>query len=366
MVHITETTTERRATLQSLAGPIILLGSLISFILCHFMYYWRHTVFLLECFSLICCVSLFHIPESPIWLISKNHYEEASRSLKWLRATEGSADLELLELYNAKMQCQRSDLSLNKKIIASKAWKPFLTLLVFFFLQHFTGYHIIFNYAANFLELLEFHTSVDASALAYVIFSMVPSVLFSAFVDKYDRRALATLSTVGVCIACTMITMYEFTFQGFKEKPTLVSFDLFNRKHRFRISWTVFTAVGNGRRDVPYTSTRYYDQYTVDCRLLLPFNFAQNVPVNCVPFIRIQRGFMIFSLVAFIAIIFTIFVLPESETRGKTLLEIEAREEMLATNHLKVIEVELESRKCKLSSAAEVANSSKADCRLDE
>lgn len=320
-VYITETTTtERRATLQSLAGPIILLGTLISFSLCHFMY-WRHTVFFLECFSLICCISLFHIPESPIWLISKNQYAEASRSLKWLRVTDGSADLELLELHNAKLLSQRDDQSLNKKIIASKAWKPFLTLLIFFFLQQFTGYHIIFYYSANFCELMGFRRSVDASSVTYVIFSMFPSFIFSAIVDKYDRRTLATLSAVGVCLTCSMTAMYEFKFEGIKEKPIPwfplvcmfinIGFGFFGL---YSLPWVMAGEMFPTQVRGIMTSILWIIVY------FYHFTSLKMYPL-IVPFIKIYGVLTIFSIMGLFAILFSIFVLPE--TRGKTLLEIE-------------------------------------------
>jgi hypothetical protein len=59
---------------------------------------WDHLAFATAGFLAIFCPLTFLIPESPVYLVTNNRYEEAEKSLQWLRGRDYDVARELKDL----------------------------------------------------------------------------------------------------------------------------------------------------------------------------------------------------------------------------------------------------------------------------
>jgi len=325
-VYIAETNTpEYRATLLSLAGPIILSGTLAAYMLGHFLY-WKHVALMLSFFSAACCGCLFLIPESPVWLVSKEDNQAASKSLRWLRDTDEIVNAELQDLNRTRLMetgQKFNELPLSKRIRATRAWKPFLILTTFFFLQQFSGSQIVVSYAVNFYE--EFGTHIDGYVLSliYITLSLCCSLLFATVVDKLNRKTLSVISAGTVCVTSAAAAAYEFAYGGGRRDKPFFWFPLvcmwtgvaFSFLGLCPLPWVMSGELLPSQVRGFMTSVLWMSVY------LYTFLAVKMYPL-LVSVINISGVLTLFAISSFLAVIFSILVLPE--TRGKTLIEIEA------------------------------------------
>lgn len=145
------------------------------------------------------------IPETPIWLLSKERYEEASKSLQWLRGwvTESEIEKELNELIlyrdytnscldcrTSKIKCAHGPLSLAdkvKQLFTASYVKPMLIITISAMFTAFTGAHHLNPYLEQILNT--FDTPMDPSNVTVselLIFGLAPHLIkmwFQSFPD---------------------------------------------------------------------------------------------------------------------------------------------------------------------------------------
>lgn len=84
-----------RGILSGTGSLFIIIGVTIQFLLGTFLY-WRDVALYSMIFPAISFFLLFFVPESPYWLITKNRFEDAKKSLAWLRGWQKSEKVNLV------------------------------------------------------------------------------------------------------------------------------------------------------------------------------------------------------------------------------------------------------------------------------
>lgn len=125
---------------------------------------WRTIAAISSVFPIISIITLFFIPESPHWLISKGRYKNAKKSLQWLRGwvTFDKVEPEYNDIYNTLVSKPQPDteLSQEKKSISSfispfipytkKSFLiPYALVSATFFMGHFSGKTSLQTYAVQ-------------------------------------------------------------------------------------------------------------------------------------------------------------------------------------------------------------------------
>ncbi|XP_065222663.1 facilitated trehalose transporter Tret1-like [Planococcus citri] len=324
VVYIAETNVPKiRATLLSLTGPTVLIGILSSYLLGHFLY-WRTAAAVLSVFSAVCFFLTFIIPESPVWLISRDNVKEATESLKWLRSETTAVNVELDELLQAKLSksSNKANESFMQKIIRTKAWKPFLLLTFYFFLQQLCGINIILYYAVNFYDA--FGTPIDgfSSSLIYVLLSLFFAIIFTAIVEHAGRKTLTIVSSAGICLTYLSAAVYEYVWQNVPDKPIFwfplvciwlsVGFAMIGvNSLPWLMAGELFPTQVRGVMTGVLWLTVYL--YVFICVKLYP---------TIVSVVKIYGILTIFSASGFVALLFGKFFVPE--TKGMSLIQIES------------------------------------------
>lgn len=322
IVEITESP-KHRAILLSLMSPVTGFGTIISHLLGHFLF-WRNAAIVLSFFSAFCCALIFVIPESPVWLLSRNDIRGAEKSLEWLQTGNQNIKDELKEIQKNKISHPKArvkEASLLKRIHVTKAWKPFLILTSFFVLQQCAGYTIVLYYAVNFYEL--FDTPIDGfvSSIVFTSLGFLTSVLLTCIIDKFSRKTITVISAAGVGVTCTIAAGYQYLYGNENERPVFwlplgcmwidVIFCCLGIK---TLPWTMIGEL------FPREVRDFMSGLQLTVAYLILFMAVKLYPLT-VSLIKIHGVLTMFSISGFATVLFAIFILPE--TRGKTLAEIE-------------------------------------------
>jgi hypothetical protein len=116
---------------------------------------------LLLCFiAVILVVSMIFMPDSPMYLISKQKHEEARKALQWLRGKHYNVDAELKEMQLSNEEEQKiGSISLTTLFTKGVYLRPFLLGMFIMFAQQFSGVnavnfhlHSIFDKAGSTIE----------------------------------------------------------------------------------------------------------------------------------------------------------------------------------------------------------------------
>lgn len=186
---------------------------------------WRTLALVSAALPVLSFILLCFIPESPHWLIMNNKFEEAKKSLAWLRGWVTLEEIEpefqeLLVLYNLKEDNQKEkfDLctSLKARFMGIKDFgkKNFLWPLALvsfiYFLVNFSGSTTLQTYAIKLFATLkvpidEYHATVLLGVAEFV--GCILSILLVHYVGK---RKMAFFSIIGNGISAMFIATFAY------------------------------------------------------------------------------------------------------------------------------------------------------------
>jgi SP family facilitated glucose transporter-like MFS transporter 8 len=234
-------------------------------------------------------------------------------------------ELEELIVHKAKMTNVDENfekLPLMQKIRLTKAWKPFLILTCYFFLSQFSGMTFVFSYAVNFYA--EFAVPLDSFVLSmvHVIVCLCFSFLFTVVVERLNRKTLSAFTAGGAGMTCAAAAVYAYVFDESFHKP------FFWFPVACVWTWVGFSVLGLS--SLPWlmagelfpTQVRGIMTSVLWVIVYLYIFSSVEIYALIMPEIKIYGMLIMFSVFSFLAVIFSILVMPE--TKGKTLIEIEA------------------------------------------
>ena len=97
-------------------------------------------------YPVLAAFTMFFMPETPYYLITKNKEQEAKKSLQWLRGME-NVNNELDELKRAYSEQKKVGKVSYLSLITNKVYfKPFLIMNALMFIQQFSGVNAVMFY----------------------------------------------------------------------------------------------------------------------------------------------------------------------------------------------------------------------------
>lgn len=108
--------------------------------------------------ALTCVLVFFFLPESPVWLVSKNRIEDASSCLMRINraTTPGQVKEELQTLAERTHKNQKRSMSFGttlQALTSPECYKPLIIMNTFFFFQQITGTFVVIFYAVSYFSL---------------------------------------------------------------------------------------------------------------------------------------------------------------------------------------------------------------------
>lgn len=221
-----------RGILSSTSTMAVMFGILSQFLLGTFLS-WR-TVVLINCIlPLLSFALLILVPETPIWLISKKRYDEARRSIAWLRGWVPVQDIEgeFQELCKQNLQEQtrriNSELAegfsekkakpkkpsriANVKLYATKQflWPYFVVSLVFF-LSHFNGNTTLQIFAIKIFSTLKTPIDTYYATVFLGIAQFLGCIVCVVFVNILGKRIINFISLLGSGVCFIIVATYAY------------------------------------------------------------------------------------------------------------------------------------------------------------
>jgi len=170
--------------------------------------------------AIILIVGLFFLPESPRYLIKRDRYEAAAKSLGKLRQLPADHPAVVEEL-NEVQANHAYEMSLGKSsymaCFKGTIGKRLLTGCLLQSLQQLTGVNFIFYYGTQYFKNAGFRDPFVISVITNCVnvFSTLPGLYM---VEKLGRRNLLLLGAIGMCV-CQYIVAITGTVAGTTDLP---------------------------------------------------------------------------------------------------------------------------------------------------
>lgn len=204
---------ERRGRLTAMFQFNIVLGILIAY-LSNWLIgstaedAWRLMLGVMAIPSVIYAILVFFVPESPRWLIShRNRVDEARKILTAINPATVDASL-------SAMLAPSSDKEAGLgHFLSGKFNFPMLLAFLFAFFNQVSGINAVIYYAPRILEETGLGKSVALlSTVGIGLVNLVFTMLGLALIDRYGRRFLMYVGSIGYIVSLTCVA-YAF-FNG--------------------------------------------------------------------------------------------------------------------------------------------------------
>lgn len=262
-------------------------------------------------------VLILFIPESPRWLIvKKGLYEDAKETLKKINPL--TAEREFLSIQLSRAPDNGS--SKSARLFSSKYTFPVMLAILFAVFNQVSGINAIIYYAPRIFEMTGIGT--DSALLSTVGLGLVNfmfTLLAMNFIDRYGRRTLMYIGSIGVIITLALVasSFYTQNFSGY-----LVPVYLF--------IYIAFFAFSQGAVIWVFISEIFPNEVRAKGQALGSFThwLMASVIAFTFPWITDTLGggntFMLFSVMMVLQLLFVWKLMPE--TKGKSLEELNITE----------------------------------------
>ncbi|XP_068901530.1 facilitated trehalose transporter Tret1-like [Tenebrio molitor] len=334
IVYITEIArADMRGSLISFAPAYASLGMVLTFLKGWF-FSWRVVAWSCLGYTVIPCILIMFIPESPAWLVSKGKIEQASTSLAWINKYQPQPENKphtLAEMQLAQLQKEhqkkvdeatgRGAIYKARAFLKPTGYKPLLILIGLFLMQQFSGIYITLFHSVRFFESVGSPMNAYLASVLLSAVRLVMSIVDTYLLRTFSRRSL--IMTSGLGMACCMLLSGLFTMWIHDGTTTML--------------WVPVTALllyvvtsMIGLLPIPWTMTA--ELFPIEIRGVA-HSIAYSM-ANILMFLAVQsyENLMLafggaagvqffFAVVSLVAVVYTFVVIPE--THRKKLSEIE-------------------------------------------
>ncbi|XP_069699243.1 facilitated trehalose transporter Tret1-2 homolog isoform X2 [Periplaneta americana] len=206
-----------RGMLVTWASIGISLGILVVYVLGSiFQENWRLVAGISAGFPLTSIIAVwFLLPESPVWLMSRNLVQEAELSMRRIRSVPHHEDLptpleeELDAMISQQTGNTRGSLRDAVRLLRRpEVYKPLVIMNAFFFFQQFAGIFVVVFYAVSIVQETGVQFDGYLASVLIGLTRLCVTVLISFASRRYGRRILCNISGVGMTLSIGALTVF--------------------------------------------------------------------------------------------------------------------------------------------------------------
>ncbi|HET9486280.1 MAG TPA: sugar porter family MFS transporter, partial [Chryseosolibacter sp.] len=234
----------KRGRLVALFQFNIVSGILIAFLSNYLLFgvsdeAWRWMLGVQAFPSVIFFVMVFFVPESPRWLVKNDQPAQAEKVL----ASIGESN-PAMALRNIQESLESVAGTVKESLFNGQYNKPIMYVVVLAMFNQLSGINAIMYYAPRIFEMtgLTRNTAL-LQAISIGVTNMVFTLLAISLIDKFGRKTLLIIGSVGMVVALGLVTWVFYTrdFGGYAVMIYLVGFIAFFAFSQGAVIW-VFMA----------------------------------------------------------------------------------------------------------------------------
>ncbi|KAK9875929.1 hypothetical protein WA026_011033 [Henosepilachna vigintioctopunctata] len=336
IVYLTEIArADMRGSLISLGPAYTSVGMVLAYAKGWTMN-WRTVAWLSHIYTIVPCLLIMLIPESPAWLVSRGRIEDALKSLNWINKyqpqpenrAESLAEMQLAVLQKEHQKKVESDAlqgagvgTKMKNFLKPTGYKPLIVLIGLFFFQQFSGIYITLFYSVQLFKEVGSTINPYLASVLLGTLRCVMSMVNTYMLRTFRRRPLILWSAFGMAICMTVSGLYT---KWIHEKSTTLTWVPVAALAMYVVTSMI------GLLSIPWTMTA--ELFPIEIRgiahsltngtaHLLMFFSIQLFYTLCDIFGGIDGCQYFFAVIAILGAIYAYIFLPE--THGKKLSQIQ-------------------------------------------
>uniref|UniRef100_A0A1L8DF43 Facilitated trehalose transporter Tret1 n=2 Tax=Nyssomyia neivai TaxID=330878 RepID=A0A1L8DF43_9DIPT len=280
--------------------------------------------------SIICAVIpiifgiiFFFMPESPLYLVTKDQIGKATNSIKWLRGEKYDHNAELADLQQQIDEIRAQPVSLAVAMRRRATIRALIISMGLMFFQQTCGINAVIFYTTDIFAAANTGIEAGIATIIVGVMQVVATFVSSMVVDRLGRRILL-ISSISVMSICTILMGVYFFLKGQDAARVdslgwlpIVSLCIFIVMFSFGFGPVPWLMMGElFASDVkgfagPIAGTTNW---------VLAFVITKTF-TNLTDAIGTGETFWLFSGFSIVGLVFVFFLVPE--TKGKSLKEIQ-------------------------------------------
>jgi len=309
-----------RGTLVSLYQLAIVIGILVAFFSNYLLIdtgenNWRWMLLVMAAPAILLFFSLFLVPESPRWLVSRGKTSEALRVLIKISG-EDFAPLELSEIERTLNNHEESSFT---DLLAPKI-RPLLFIgIILAVFQQITGINTIMYYAPKIFANVG--QSNDSALMQTILIggtNLVFTLVAMVLIDRFGRKLLIQIGSIGMMLMLTGLSVLFFTnhTSGILVMTFILGYIAFFAASLGPTLWVVVAELFPNRLRSKGMSVAIVSLWMACTIVTIVFPIMLE---------KLNGGvtFLIFALICLTNLLYVLKYVPE--TKGKTLEELERK-----------------------------------------
>jgi len=200
-----------RGALGSLMQMMICLGILFVFSLGQLD--WQILTGVCMLFPTLLFIWLYWMPRSPKFLIVKGDVAAARRSLQFFRKKH-NVDRELKQIQLEQEEIEEiGEVSLCQLLSEGVYLKPLLLSMILMVLQQFSGINFVLSYTLQIFKDAGSQLDENLCSVLIGVVQVIGTAVAIFIVDRLGRKVLLAASAASMCLALLMLGIYFFIKQ---------------------------------------------------------------------------------------------------------------------------------------------------------
>ena len=300
----------------------VVLGILIAFLSNYLLQdlgenSWRWMLGIQAFPATLFLILILFLPESPRWLIVKGgRIEEALEILQRINPKSAQSELNAIQ-FSHKLQ---SNDATGDNLFSRKYSFPLMLAIVFAAFNQLSGINAIIYYAPRIFEMTGLGTdSALLSTTGLGLVNFIFTLLAVNFIDRYGRRTLMLIGSVGMIITLTLVanSFYTGDFNGYAVPIYLFMYIAFFAFSQGVVIWVFISEIFPNEVRAKGQALGSFTHWLM--ATVIAFTF---------PIISEKLGggnsFILFAIMMVLQLLFVWKVMPE--TKGRTLEQIDTAE----------------------------------------
>ncbi|XP_030766943.1 facilitated trehalose transporter Tret1-like [Sitophilus oryzae] len=309
-----------RGTLGTFFQVQITIGILLAYLLGGVISDLRTLSLISSVFPLVFLLSFSFIPESPVYLSSKNQMDEANDSLVWFRGDEYDVEDELVKIIDDIEEAKKNESKLSDFFNCKATFKGLIISFGLMIFQQLSGVNAVLFYANDIFKRSGGSISPGASSILVGVVQVVATLCSTLLIDKAGRKILLILSDFVMCLALVALGLFfyfdethDLSDYSFIPLISIASFIVFFSIGLGPIPWMImgeiFLPKVKGTASSMSASLNWFLAFMVT-----------NQFSNLVDCFGIGITFLVFGVICGVGTVFITILVPE--TKGKSIEEV--------------------------------------------